>query len=117
MPKKRAIPFILGSAIGAIGIMIVSFSMGWVVTSGRANASATEMSAQTVKDQLAAICLYQFNAQASHMDNIKALGALKEWEREPFISKGGWATMPGSDSPVSGVAQQCAKLLIARAPK
>lgn len=111
MPKKRAIPFILGGIIGAITIMIVSFSMGWVVTSGRAHASATEMSTQAVKEQLAAICLYQFNAQENRADKIKLLGQLKEWEREPYISKEGWATMPGSTSPVSGVARKCAELL------
>lgn len=112
MSKKRAIPFLLSGVVGAIAMMILGLSMGWFVTSGRALASATDMSSQAVKDQLVPICQHQFNAQADQAGKLEGLRKMKEWERGPFIEEKGWATMPGSESSVAGVAVQCARRLV-----
>ncbi len=70
------------------------------------------MSGQAVQNQLAPICVHQFNEQANRTNRLEALRKLAEWKREKFVDDGGWATMPGSDSSVSGVARLCAANLI-----
>lgn len=80
--------------------------LGWVVTSGCAHASAMEMSKQTVRDQLVPICIHQLMAQADSTRKLEKLRGLQEWERESFVDGERWATIPGNDSSVSGVARQ-----------
>jgi hypothetical protein len=36
---------------------------------------------------------------------------VNSWQQGPFVEKGGWATLPGSDPANSAVAQACANLL------
>ncbi len=112
MSKKLTIPFILGGVISVIVFTVVGLSMGWVVTSGRAHASAMEMSRLAVRDQLVPICVHQFKARADSTSKLEKLRRLHEWERERFVEGERWATMPGSDSSVSGVARQCAVQLM-----
>ena len=108
----RGIIFLLGSgAIGAILIIIVGLAMGWVVTSGRANASAIEMSDKAVQAQLSKICMHQFKADGASAENLVTIKSLNSWEKEKFVEEHGWATMPGSDSSFSGVARICATTL------
>jgi hypothetical protein len=111
MSNKNTTPFLLGGATGAILVVLVSFAMGWVVTSGRAHATAKEMSEQAVKDQLVPTCLYQFRSQADSASKLDTLRGLGEWKREGFVTDQGWATMPGSDAPAVGVARECAARL------
>jgi hypothetical protein len=42
--------------------------------------------------------------------------ATDSWKRREFIESGGWATMPGSESPDSSVASACAAELITAKP-
>jgi hypothetical protein len=35
------------------------------------------------------------------------------WQRDGYIEKQGWATMPGAEKPDRNVAEACAKLLLA----
>jgi len=103
--------FLLGGAVGALLLAIVGLSMDWVVTSGRANAAAAEMSDKAVQDQLAKICMHQFNADSARTDNLAKIKSMNDWEKEKFVEDLGWAKMPGSDSSVSGVARVCATTL------
>jgi len=111
MPKKYPILFALGGVFGAILFMAVSFSLGWVVTSGRAHATAKETSEQAVIDQLVPICVHQFRSQPDSADKLDKLLGLDQWKREDFVREQGWSTMPGSDSSVHGVARECAARL------
>jgi hypothetical protein len=47
------------------------------------------------------------------MANLAAFKKVDSWSQGAFLEKGGWATVPGSNSPqqVSAVAQACASLL------
>jgi hypothetical protein len=36
---------------------------------------------------------------------------VSSWQQGSFVQKGGWATLPGSDSGNSALAQACANLL------
>lgn len=114
MPKG-GFSFILGAAIGAVLFAVVSITAGWVVTSGRASASANEMSIQAVKDQLVPVCVHQARADLGITDKLAALKNTDQWQREGFVVKQGWATMPGSDSQATGVARECAAQLVAAA--
>ena len=111
MPKIYPIVFVIGGITGAILFMAVSFSLGWVVSSGRAHATAQETSEKAVIDHLVPICLHQFRAQADSASKLDALRGLDRWKREDFVRDQGWSTMPGSDSPAAGVARECAARL------
>ena len=108
MSKKQTQVFLFGGVAGALLFAVLGFSMGWVVTSGHANAMAAEMSSEAVKNQLVPICVHQFDGQADRAGQLVALRGLGQWEREGFVSEHGWATMPGSAAPESGVARACA---------
>lgn len=116
MNKKFMTPFLFGGATGAIVIMIFSFSMGWIVTSGSARATASEIAAEAVKNQLVPICVHQFKAQSDSVSQLDALRELGQWEREGYVTERGWATMPGSDTAANGVARECALQLTASRP-
>lgn len=111
MPKIYPIVFMLGGVTGVILFMAVSLSLGWVVTSGRANATVKETSQQAVIDQLVPICLHQFRGQADSASKLDTLRHLEQWKREDFVRDQGWSTMPGSKSSVAGVARECAARL------
>jgi len=106
--KQQAKPFLFGAAVGAIALITTGFSMGWVVTSGSARATAALMSERAVKDQLVPICVHQFRFEADSASKLAKLRDLGEWQREGFVKAEGWATMPGSNSPAAGVARECA---------
>ena len=108
MKKEMAKPFVWGIVVGAIVLLIVIFSAGWVVTKGKAERMAKE----AVVDRLASICAAQFLQDLNKEERLKELGEKGYWERDDFMGKGGWATMPGSESPVPGVADECAKRLM-----
>jgi hypothetical protein len=103
--------FLFSGIAGAILVVTVSIAMGWIVTSGRAHATAEEMSEQAVKDQLVPTCLHQFHSQADSASKLETLRGLGQWKREGFVTDQGWATMPGSDAPAVGVARECAARL------
>ena len=77
--------------------------------------SATEAAGQTARTAviaaLAPICATQFRDQADAAGKLAELKALGSYERSDFIVKGGWATMPGSEAPVNGVAYSCVDIL------
>ena len=53
----------------------------------------------------------QFQAQVDAAGKLAELKALSSYERSDFVEKGGWATMPGSEAPMKGVAYACVKIL------
>ena len=111
MKNTRGMFFLLGGAIGGLLLAIVGISMGWVVTNGRAHASAVEMSDKAVQVQLAKICVHQFNSDSASTGNLAKMKSLNDWEKEKFVEDRGWAKMPGSELSVSGVARVCAVTL------
>ena len=58
MRKEMIKPFAWGIVVGAIVLLIVIFSTGWVVTSGSAKAKAEK----AVLDRLASICVARFGS-------------------------------------------------------
>ena len=112
MKKEDIKPAAWGAVGGAIALLIVMFSTGWVVTSSSAREMADEMTEEAVVASLAPICVAQFTQSARGKAELAELKALDYWKRPEFVEKKGWATMPGSETPTSAISDDCAKLLV-----
>ncbi len=109
----EAKPAAWGAVGGAIVLAIVGFTWGGWVTGGSSVQAAKATADTAVIAALAPICVTQFNGQVDVQGKLTELKALRGYEQSGFVEKGGWATMPGSEAPVRGVADSCAKLLTA----
>ena len=105
-------PGIWGAVIGAAAISVVGFSsFGWTLGS-TAERMARERAQTAVVEVLAPICVEKFQHQAdaaTKLIEFKKVSA--SWDRRAIIEKGGWATVPGSDTPNSAVVSACAERL------
>lgn len=113
--KFESSPFIWGLLVGAVGLPLVSFSAGWIVTTGYAEEKADQRATKAVTDQLATICVAQFPKGAEAATHLAGLKAAGYSDKGTFISKGGWATMPGGEAPKDSVAKECAERLLSGA--
>lgn len=112
MKKEHIRPFLWGSAVGAIALLIVIFSAGWVVSSGSAQLKAKEMAASAVMERLAPITVAQFMQDPNKEERLADLKKLDYWKRGEYVQKQGWATMPGEKEADSGLADECARRLV-----
>ncbi len=112
MKKEYIKPFVWGLAVGAIVLLIVIFSTGWVVTSGSAQTKAGEMAEEAVLKRLAPICVTQFKQDPSKEERLKELKKVDSWKRGEYVQKQGWATMPGETEADRNVADECARRLV-----
>jgi hypothetical protein len=106
-------PALWGIVGGAIALAIVGFSWGGWVTGGKAEAEATQRANNAVVVALAPVCVERFRGTADVTANLAALKKVDSWAQGEFVEKGGWATVPGSNTPaqVSAIAKACASLL------
>jgi hypothetical protein len=106
-------PALWGVAAGAIALAIVGFNWGGWVTGGKAEADSSQRANAAVVVALAPVCVEKFQHTTDALANLAALKKVDSWTQGDFVEKGGWATLPGSNSPqqVSAVAQACALLL------
>jgi hypothetical protein len=106
-------PAVWGVVGGAIAVAIVGFTWGGWVTGGKAEASATQRANAAVVTALAPFCVEKFQHTTDVSANLAALKKTDSWSQGDFVEKGGWATLPGSNSPeqVTAVAKACASLL------
>ncbi|MBW1668482.1 MAG: hypothetical protein JRJ66_10600 [Deltaproteobacteria bacterium] len=112
MKKEYIKPFVWGIGVGAIVLLIVVFSTGWVVKSSTAQARASQMAAAAVVDRLTPICVAQFMKDPNRQERLKELKALEYWKRGEYVQKQGWATMPTEKEPDRQVAIECANRLV-----
>lgn len=114
LPKLPAetSPFLWGAAAGAVALAIAGFSWGGWVTGATAERLAVARADTTMVSALTPICVTQFQANPKARASLVALKATNTWEQAEYVSKGGWATMPGSKSePIPEVAAACAEAL------
>ena len=105
-------PVIWGAIGGAAALAFVGFMFGGWVTGGKAAEIARQQSDKAVIAALAPICVDKFRHATNVNENLGKLNAIGyAWDKGNYVSKGGWATLPGSDEPNSGVAQACAEML------
>jgi len=106
-------PALWGVAGGAAALAIAGFTWGGWVTGGKAEANATQRANAAVVAALAPLCVENFRHAADFSANLAALKKVDSWSQDSFVEKGGWATLPGPQSPeqVTAVAKACALLL------
>ena len=105
---------IWGAVLGAAAISVIGFSsFGWTLGS-TAERMAKERAQTAVVAVLAPICVEKFQHQADAATKLIEFNKLPSWDRRSTIERSGWATMPGSDAPNSGVAEVCAERLGSR---
>ena len=112
MKKEVIKPLVGGIAIGAIALLIVVFWTGWVVTSTKAESQGEQMAAEAVVEALAPICVEQFAQDPNKTERLEALKEKSSYQRDDYVEEIGWATMPGAESSVRGVADACAKRIL-----
>lgn len=114
MRKADIKPFLWGVMAGAIVLLVVIFSAGWVVTSGSAQDKAKLMASQAVTDRLVPIAVAQFMRDPNKHERLKELQKLDSYgidNRGEYVKKQGWATMPGEKEPDGRVAGEAAERL------
>ena len=91
---------------------------GWV-TGGTAEKTAQMRVSDAVVVALAPVCADRFRGTTDAPANLVALRKVEAWSQGDFVEKGGWANVPGADSPaqVSAVAKACAETLASAQPK
>ena len=99
MKKQYIKPFGWGLGVGAVVLLIVIFSSGWVMTSGSADTKAKLIAQEAVIAHLAPIAVAQFMQDPNRIARLKELKELDSWKRGEYVQKQGWVTMPGSKSP------------------
>ena len=82
-----------------------------VVLFGTAKDMVQKSTTSAVVAALSPICVDKFQRSAEATTNMTELKKVSSYMQGSFIEKGGWATLPGSDSANSSVAQACANLL------
>ena len=100
-----------GAAGGAAATLIIGFYWGGWVTGGNAAEMAKRSTNTALVSALAPICVDKFQHSADAATNMTELKKVSSWQQGSFISKGGWATMPGNETANSAVAEACAGLL------
>ena len=104
-------PAVWGAVVGAVAFAGVGFSsLGWTL-GGTAEKMATQRAEAAVVAALAPICVEKFQHQADAPAKLVEFNKVSSWNRRSVIEEGGWATMPGSDTPNSAVASACAEKL------
>jgi hypothetical protein len=84
---------------------------GWML-GGTVEMVAKERADSAVVAALAPICVDKFRRAPNATENLSALNKFRfDWDRDLFLEKGGWATMPGATSPDPAVARICAETL------
>jgi hypothetical protein len=104
-------PVLMGAAGGAILLAFVGFTWGGWMTAGTAERTAEQRVSTAVVAALAPICVTQFQLASDAIAKHQELNKINTYERESFVQKAGWATMPGSSAAEPKVARACADLI------
>jgi len=106
-----------GMAVGAIVLLIIIFSAGWVVTESSAREEAQEMADKAVLEKLVPICVANFQQDPNKAQKLEELQKKSPYERGEYVEKQGWATMPASKEPEKKICDQCAEKILEAANK
>jgi hypothetical protein len=112
--KWRTIKTVLWSAVGGALVwwIVLGVVFGWM-PAGSAERKAGEQAKAAVLNALAPICVESFQQDADREQKLAALKQGNFWQRDTFVTKQGWATMPGAEEPRAGVAVECANRILA----
>jgi hypothetical protein len=99
---------------GAVLATYVGFNFGGWMTTGGAMAMAKESAANAVAERLGSICVAQFNRDTAKSQKLIEMKHKDAWESGRYIDQQSWAIMPGAEKSEPGVAEACAKQLLAK---
>ena len=109
-------PFLWGAVAGAVTLATVGFTWGGWVTGATVERLAGARADAAMVAALTPICVTQFQASSRAPASLAALKEIQSWEQADYVTKGGWATMPGDNAaPSREVAAACAAALIKHA--
>ena len=107
-----------GAVAGSILTMIVGFSYGGWVTGGTSERAAKQHADTAVTAALVPVCVAQSKADQGAAKKLGELRAISSsYEQQEFVTKTGWATVPGTENPNRDVAEACASMLLKIAAK
>ena len=98
---------IWGVILGALGSLALVFFTGFAVTGSAAEARAEKQSHEAVVDQLAKICVAQFQKGGDTKQGIMDLQNQSKWTRGEHVKDKGWAKILGAESPSEDVLKAC----------
>jgi hypothetical protein len=110
--KEKIKTSVWGAICGAIIIMIIGFGWGGWVLGSTSQKTADTMVADALVARLAPMCLGQFNEDADKDKKFRELTEKNRWEREEYVEKQGWATMPFEKKPDRKVAEVCVEQIL-----
>jgi hypothetical protein len=84
------------------------------VTGGTSEKLAASRADAAIVSALTPVCVAQFQKSAGAPASLATLKKTESWQQGEYVSKGGWATMPGSTDaePRREVATACAEALV-----
>ncbi len=87
---------------------VVGFNWGGWVTGD----TAKDMANTAIVESMIPICVGQFNDDADKVMKLAEMKKTDSWKQPEYVSKQGWATMPGATEANSIVARGCAEKII-----
>ena len=102
---------IQGTLFGAFATIVIGFAWGGWTLGATAAKMSEDASKSAVVAALAPICVDKFQRTSNAVENLAELKKIASYQQTSFVEKGGWATLPGSDSANYAVAQACANML------
>lgn len=106
-PSKAALGWCC--ILSVVATITIGFVWGGWVTGGTAAEMSNKAAEGASAKLAAAICAAQFDNDPAVTVQRAALNKLDTWQRADFITKGGWASLPGMKDPVIGAADLCAE--------
>lgn len=109
-------PAFIGAIIGAAATIVVGFTQsGWVLGSS-AERMAKQRADAAVTAALVPICIAQSKTDPNSLVKVAQLDSIASpFERQDFVMKAGWATMPAAKRPDGLLAVACAEVLLTAA--
>lgn len=109
-------PFVYGVIAGAVALALIGFNLGgWMTRDAAAERASARVELAKV-EMLTTICVAQFQKDPKAKASLAELMAKDRWDQADYVSKGGWARMPGGGvaEPSRDVTEACAKTLAKR---
>ena len=114
-PSKTMLAWACAGSIAAT--LVVGFTWGGWVTGGTAQDMAGKAGDEARGQLASVVCAESFMAAPDAAVQLVALKELSgSYQQRQFVEKGGWAVMPGKDSPDRRAVDLCTRVLAAWEP-
>ncbi|MGX8009153.1 hypothetical protein ACVDG8_009130 [Mesorhizobium sp. ORM8.1] len=102
------------SLVGAVMLtMIVGFTAGGWTLGGTASSMAKTAAIKARAELVANFCVQKFITASNASENLAKLKGTSSYQRDSFISDGGWVKLAGMKKDAPGAADLCADRLAA----